>query len=94
MNKDIVLTEDYDLDFANGDFVVEPSDQQHVNCIFLAHPGEYKEFPAVGFGASRFLKKTTLAKQKFFRELTIQLQMDGYQNPEITTDLTDLKIKV
>ncbi|MBL7868888.1 MAG: hypothetical protein JNM71_12810 [Flavobacterium lindanitolerans] len=93
-NKDITLDDNFDLLIENGDFVVSPSDQQHVNCIFLAHAGEYKQFPLIGFGASRFLKKTTASKQKFLRELTIQLEMDGYVSPEIENDFENLIIKV
>lgn len=94
MNKDIILTDDFDLLIENGDFVIGRSDQQHVNCIFLSHPGEYKQFPVTGFGASRYLKKTTLSKQKFMRNLTLQLELDGYKNPEISNDLDNLIIKV
>ncbi|QEE51034.1 hypothetical protein FUA48_16055 [Flavobacterium alkalisoli] len=94
MNKDIALDENFDLMTENGDFAIIQSDQQHVNCIFLAHPGEYKQFPLVGFGASKYLKKSTASKQKFVRDLTLQLQMDGYANPEISNDFNNLIIKV
>ncbi|RWW91867.1 hypothetical protein [Flavobacterium cerinum] len=94
MNLDILLDDDFNPLIQNGDFVIGQSDQQHVNCIFLAHPGEYKQFPLVGFGASRYLKSTTASKEKFIRDLTIQLELDGYVNPEISNDLDNLIIKV
>lgn len=94
MNKDISIDDNFDLIIENGDFVTGQSDQQHVNCIFMAHPGEYKQFPLVGFGASKYLKKSTETKQKFMRNLTMQLELDGYANPEISNDLENLTIKV
>lgn len=94
MNTDVLLDENGDLLIENGDFSIGESDQQHVNCIFIAHPGHYKQFPLTGFGASRYLKKSTMTKQEFIRNLTMQLEQDGYKNPEISNDFENLIIKV
>ncbi|EKT3957699.1 hypothetical protein NTJ28_001686 [Flavobacterium psychrophilum] len=94
MRKDILLDEDFDLIIQNGDFLIGESDQQHVNCIFLAHQGEYKEFPFIGFGASNYLKKSEATKERFEYDLTKQLKYDGYSEAEITNDFENLIITV
>lgn len=91
---DIQLNDDFEMVIENGDIVIGESAQQHVNCIFIAHPGHFKESPVTGFGASNYLKKTTQAKPKFYRNLSIQLELDGFVNPDISNDLNNLIIKV
>jgi hypothetical protein len=91
---DILLDEDNDLKIVNGDFVIGPSDMQHVEHILVAHPGEYKEHPQVGIGIERYLKSTG-QQQNLKREIRIQLAFDGYQNPDIElSENLKLKIKV
>ncbi|SNA83426.1 conserved hypothetical protein [Flavobacterium psychrophilum] len=94
MRKDILLDTNFDLLIENGDFVIGDSDQQHVNCVFLAHQGEYKEFPKIGFGASNYLKKSKATKEKFIYDLTKQLKYDGYTEAEITNDFENLIITI
>lgn len=88
IRKDIALDSNGDLEISNGDFVIQQSDQQHVQDIFKAHKGEYKEWPLVGFGASGYLKKTTLSKAEFLRNLKVQLRYDGYESPKIIINET------
>ncbi len=90
---DIVLTEDDDLQIANGDFAVAQSDQQHVKDIFRAYRGEYKEFPLLGFGAGNYLKKNSDLKYAFLRDLRQQLRYDDYPNADIDAVTFD-KIKI
>ncbi|WP_271782228.1 oxidase [Aquimarina algiphila] len=92
--KDIARDENNDIKIENGDFVIEASDQQHVQDIFKAHKGEYKQWPLVGFGASRYLKKTTLSKAEFLRDLKVQLKYDGYDNPNINGTIEQLTIEI
>lgn len=82
MRRDIQLNENHELIIRNGDFVVGDSDQQHVIDITLAHPGDYKAFPLIGFGAILQLKKN-IDNYQFKRNLSIQLEYDGYKNPDI-----------
>jgi len=82
MRQDILI-EDGDL-MMNGDFVIGQSDQQHVGDIFIAQPGEYKKWPVIGFGAVNYVK-TRKRIDEFKRDLKLQLQFDGYANPEIDT---------
>lgn len=96
MRKDILLDGESDLNFHNGDFDIGQSDQQHIEHILEAQKGEYKASPLVGFGIVNYLKKSTKIKSDFKRDLKIQLDHDGYQNPSI--DLSDgfdnLKIEI
>ncbi|AXG70428.1 hypothetical protein KORDIASMS9_02668 [Kordia sp. SMS9] len=93
---DFLLDETGDLAIVNGDFVIGPSDQQHVSMIVKAHQGEFKEHPLTGFGISRYLKKTNAFKPEFLRDLKVQLGYDGYQNAEINLEegIEKLTIKV
>jgi len=82
--KDFNRTDNLDLEIRNGDFLIDESDQQHIEDIFIAQKGEFKEFPQLGFGAINYIKTNTTIYQ-FERDLRIQLQFDNYQNAEIDT---------
>lgn len=82
--KDFKRTADLDIEIYNGDFVIDESDQQHIEDIFIAQKGEFKEFPALGFGAINFIK-TNVSPYQFERDLRIQLEYDNYFNPKIDT---------
>lgn len=81
MRYDIEVDENYIPLIKNGDFVISQSDTQHVSDITMAHPGEYKNYPMLGFAALLQVKKNIIAVQ-FKRDLKIQLEYDGY-NPDI-----------
>lgn len=93
--QDILLDHNNDLLIQNGDFVIGSSDVQHVDFILNSQPGEWKEFPQVGFGVKSYLKgvENTL---KFKRNLRIQLSFDGYVNPKIdlSKGYSNLEIKI
>lgn len=93
--KDILVDDQNDLVINNGDFLCENSDIQHVDHIITAQPGEYKETPQLGFGVILYLKTHT-AETKFKRDLRVQLNFDGYENPKIdlTGGFTNLKIEI
>lgn len=91
--KDIGFTEEFDLKIVNGDFVIEQSDQQHVQTIFLTAPGENDEFPTIGFSARKYLKTTAAKKYEILKKLQEQLELDGY-DPDFENDIENLIIKV
>lgn len=95
MNQDILRNVDGDLDFANGDIVIGQSDQQHVEDIFIAHQGEYKEFPLIGFGAIDYIK-SNVVDSEFKRDLKLQLEYDGYNSVtiDISNGIENLKIEI
>ena len=83
MSRKDILLKDFDLAFENGDFEAGPSDQQHIEAIFIAHPGSFKEWPLLGFGANKNLNKRKLSTAEFMRDMKVQLSYDGYEDPEI-----------
>ena len=91
--NDILLTDELDLKIENGDFAIGRADQQNVQIIFLAHPGEIKEWPMLGFGASKYLK-TNVTQAKFYRNLKMQLKYDGYVDPVLKNGIEEIIIEV
>lgn len=84
MRQDILKDDNNELLFENGDFAIGQSDQQHVGDIFISQPGEWKEFPVLGFGAVNYLK-TGVTESEFKRDLKLQFQYDGYTDARIDT---------
>ncbi len=78
--KDFLLEKtdkgNYDLIIRNGDFVIGNSDEQHIATVVMAQKGEFKEFPALGFGAAHYLKNK-ISKIEFKRDLKIQLDYEN-----------------
>lgn len=95
MSIDILTDDDGELLWENGDFVIGESDQQHVLDIIDSQPGETKEFPLIGFGAINYVK-TRITEAEFKRDLKLQLNYDGYSNPNIDTSegFQNLKIEI
>lgn len=92
--KDITLTDDGDLLFRNGDFVIDYSDARHQQHIIDAFKGFYKDYPLVGVGIFQYLKSAGTAAE-IKREITIELEADKYlvNKVDITTH-PDLTIKI
>ncbi|MDE5525701.1 hypothetical protein [Elizabethkingia meningoseptica] len=80
--QDFKIDDSGELMIINGDFVIGDSDMQHVEHVVIACPGEYKQFPPVGFGAILQIKKNS-NELAFKRDLKIQLEYDGYPDPDI-----------
>lgn len=74
--QDILMKAD-DLDIENGDFVIGPSDLQHVYHIVLLPQGSWKQNPLTGVGRSRFLNGPLDGAIR--RDVQLQLQADGYR---------------
>lgn len=53
--QDILLEDDWDLQFANGDFLIGASDSQHLALITEMDIGHLKENPFLGIGIRRRL---------------------------------------
>jgi hypothetical protein len=95
MRQDILRDDTGGLAFANGDFAIGQSDQQHVEDILDLQPGEIKEFPLAGFGAINYIK-TNITADEFKRDLKLQLKYDGYDNPviDIGNGIENLNIEI
>jgi len=95
MRTDILLDDDFDLQEQGGEWLEGESDEQHVELLVMLQKGELKEFPFVGFGIETKLKGI-INKQKFIRDLKVELDNDGYTNPSIivTEDISDFRIEI
>lgn len=65
------------IDPITMDFVIGPSDKQHVADILKAVPGWFKKFPLVGFDPYQDLNSSPSISEVNQRA-TVQLQADGY----------------
>ena len=83
--QDFLLTENGDLLIKNGDFVVGPSDPQHVFDIISSFAGEWKQFPPVGAGVLQDLKSEN--GQQTINNVKQQLQANGYMVTNIKCEI-------
>ena len=102
MRTDILLDENYDLFIEDGDFSFGASAEQETEQIILSLPGEWKQNPLTGFGIDNYLKQRAGSSPvinslpQFVRDLKLQLEADGFIDPEITVndDLSNFNIAV
>lgn len=88
MNRfdDILLDENFDLLIQDGDIVLGNGAPQSAQLVFLSHKGEFKNHPLLGFGASRWLKKSKIEKDGFLQSLKRHLKLNGFE--DFTLDIT------
>lgn len=91
--KDFLTDDNGDLLIVNGDFVIGESSHQHINDIVLSNKGDFKQWPLLGFGAHRYLK-TVKKPIDFERDLKIQLEYAGFENPKIDLSQGYDKLKI
>lgn len=84
IRTDFILDTDGDFpldDFISGgiylDTPINESDPQHILDNIMAHPGQFKQYPPVGFGASRY-KNSEYSLNGVSRSLNIALDKDQY----------------
>ena len=83
----------FDIGLENNDLIVEDndltlveSDDQHVVDLINSSPGWWKENPATGVGILDYYKAKGV-EQKLARNMSIELQADGYTcNPTAQSD--------
>lgn len=80
--NDILLDDDFDLQFKNGDFATGDSDENHLQKIILLEPGQVRFSPLTGLGMAQKLQSPLGLKQQdsLRRDIYLQLEIDGY-NP-------------
>jgi hypothetical protein len=61
-----------------GDFVIGPSDNQHIEDLLASAPGHWKEFPQVGANVPLLLKGRANVQEVEGR-IKLELEADGYQ---------------
>jgi hypothetical protein len=73
--KDIIFTDD--LVISGGDLLVDNSDGQHIEHIFRADRGQFRQWPLVGVGLQKQDNGST-NPQELKQEAKLQLRADGY----------------
>lgn len=84
MRKDILFGDtqgEFDLTVKNGDFIIGPSDIQHVRDIFISAPGQYKQWPKLGINIKKDINSTMDAS--LTRKIQIHCASDGYSPANI-----------
>jgi hypothetical protein len=94
--KDIMLGSAKDLLIANGDFVADTSDDQHIMLVLLNSPGQLRHEPLIGVGIDRYKNSRLglLEIIKLKQEIRLQLQLDGFDATTIETIIKDQDITV
>ena len=93
--EDYILGDDSDLMEEDNEWVEGDATQQEVIALSFIDKGELTEFPTSGFGITNKLK-SRYDRQRFLRDLEIELEGDGFVNPgiDLGDDLSDFKIIV
>lgn len=69
---------DDDMLIVNGDFVIDDSDEQHIEDLLMSGIGSYKEFPNSTISLNLFLNSPN-RRNDIEKQIQIILQGDGYQ---------------
>lgn len=75
--NDLLLTQDYDLEIKNGDFVIGDSQEQSVELLLMSNQGEFKLNPEAG--CNILSAKNGTIGRLLDREIRVQLEADGFQ---------------
>lgn len=88
MVKDILTNELNELIIQEGDFVIESSEEQHIEAILRSEKGHWKESPTMGVGIVSEVNSTGRI-ENLEREIMLQLKVDDWQN--VNLDLSDIE---
>ena len=94
MPTDIILGDDLDLVFRNGDLIVGESTEQHQKLLLVVEKGHIKQFPFVGVGIGSYINDDNLGG--LYQEIEQQFSLDGakitkreiYEDGEINLEAT------
>ena len=89
--KDILITEDFDLDIVNGDLAVGSSQAQQPQLLLNTSPGEWPNAPTTGIGIARYIESADQAS--LARRIQTELTADGMQVNRINIDGSNIKIE-
>ncbi len=87
---DLIRGTNNEIKIVNGDFVMGASDEQHIEDLLMAAPGEIKQFPLVGVNISKAINGTIDGEIR--KEIKLQLEADGYNVSGINFINDELKI--
>lgn len=93
MVNDFLVDEDGDELIVNGDYVIGPSDSQHIDDIIISVAGAWREFPAVGVGVQEYQSGPN-EEQKLRAVINQQLKADGYADIIVLANYLDNSLDV
>ena len=84
---DILLNDKFEVLYEDGDFKIGESDQQHIQHILLARPGQFAQHPLIGCGVQDYDHSSQSVQEKK-QNISLQLESDNYKinSLVITTD--------
>lgn len=88
--NDIILNDNYDIDFTNGDLTVGRSDSQQAALLLHSSPGEWKENPTHGVGIARYIEHHD--NGQLARRIHSELSADGMRVNSINIQQSTINI--
>lgn len=90
--KDLLLTDDMDLQLTNGDLSVGDPNDQNVQLLAATSPGQWKESPTAGMGLVDLLNSER--QEGTVRHfINRQLRADGAKSKKISFDGDNINIE-
>ncbi|MGY5552053.1 hypothetical protein ACXA18_09600 [Riemerella anatipestifer] len=89
--RDIKLTDDYDLEIKNGDFMIADSDERHVEHLLISKQGEWKNSPLTGCDIQK--AQNGSITRMLDRHIRIQLEADGFNIEKLTLSPQGIQIQ-
>lgn len=87
---DILLNDDFDLDFENGDLKIGNSKNQSIEMLLISAQGEWKEHPEAGADIKK--AQNGLIDQFLERNIRVQLEADNFTLDKLTIDENGFQI--
>lgn len=91
MPQDILVDENFDLLFRNGDLVIGESTYQHQQILLLANKGEIRDFPQRGVGVAGWLLDDQSGNLN--GEIKREFQADGMDVQSVNTRSGRINVK-
>lgn len=88
--QDILLTNELNLSFLNGDFIAAESTSQHQKLLLLAQKGNYLQNPDIGVGVESYLNDE---RDGLAVEIRSQFEMDGMKVAKLQLNGTIIEIE-
>jgi len=82
IDADDIITVDGQAVIQGGDFLVDPSDQQHIEHIIKAKPGQYYQHPLLGYGIIDQVSSSQ-DPYKIKQDIKLQLKADNYRPTQV-----------
>jgi len=89
--KDILLDDQGELIFRNGDLFIGDSTQQHQDDIILSQKGHYKQNPYIGVGIQDFILDDA-SDEEIIATIQQQFELDGMKINDLKIDNGNIEI--